>query len=96
MLEKKLEHMEERITQLSRVDDMLKNRIDEIQSVLEDVIKSTSINDQVQRSGNKQLEEINEEMFQKTIRLRNLIEYCIKKEIPPTHNMYYRALNGDP
>lgn len=41
------------------------------------------------------LQEVNEQMFQQNVRLRELIEICIQEQVVPTQEEYYLALKEE-
>ncbi|MCZ0703777.1 putative RNase H-like nuclease (RuvC/YqgF family) [Natronobacillus azotifigens] len=95
-MEKRLMEMEKKIEALKKADGFLHNRIGELElrvTKYEEELSSTSIRQSpVLDSKIHHLTEVNEQMFQQNVRLREFIENCVTTHKVPTQAGYYDAL----
>ena len=82
-LEKRTEHLEQK-------EKAVYIKLEELQNEIDILMKRN--NQQVTGEKVNHLTEINEEMFQQNVRLRELIENCIAENEVPTQKKYYEAL----
>ncbi|WP_018933163.1 hypothetical protein [Gracilibacillus lacisalsi] len=94
-----MEKLEQRVVQLEKEHEHLKRAIRSLQAELDITIKKTLDSRQQQSAPDltkmTYLQEVNEQMFQQNVRLRNLIEKCIERSSVPTQENYYKALRED-
>lgn len=87
-----------RIEKLEHNEKQVREQIDQLQKMMEHL--STINNKQEEQHPDYtqkllRLTEVNEEMFQQLVRLRNFIEECIEQNIVPSNQTYYFALKGE-
>ncbi|MFD2043538.1 hypothetical protein ACFSTA_04025 [Ornithinibacillus salinisoli] len=90
LLEKRLKQVEVKNSTLyAQVKELRK----ELDITIEKVMGLSSMNHSSSSTDKLDyLQEVNEQMFQQNLRLRNLIEKCIEENVVPTHEKYYDAL----
>lgn len=87
-----------RIEKLEHNENRMQEQIDQLHKMMEHLSSSNyekEVSPPVYDQKLLYLTEINEEMFQQLIRLRNFIEECIEDNIVPSHQKYYLALKGE-
>jgi wobble nucleotide-excising tRNase len=97
MIQSQLSGIEKKIEELEKVDKSLQEQLSLLLEEISQITQSTRMNTTASPTSNKisYLTEVNEQMFQQTVRLRQLIEYCMEARAVPTHAQYLQALKGD-
>lgn len=95
-MEKRLMEMEKKIEKLKKAGGLLHNRVGELElrvaKCVENLSSSSIEQSPVLDSKVHYLTEVNEQMFQQNVRLRQFIENCITTHKVPTQAGYYDAL----
>ncbi|WP_138416298.1 V-type ATPase 116kDa subunit family protein [Aquibacillus sediminis] len=95
-MEAKVARLEQRISQVEQDNKQLSRSLQGLQAELDLALKKTveSAQQTAAPELNKvnYLQEVNEQMFQQNVRLRELIEKCMDTNTVPTQDMYYQAL----
>jgi predicted ribosome quality control (RQC) complex YloA/Tae2 family protein len=97
MLQTQLSEIEKKIEDLEKADKSLQEQLTLLLEEVSQITKAASMNTTASPTSNKliYLTEVNEQMFQQIVRLRQLIEYCMEARSVPTHAQYLQALKGD-
>ncbi|MUK88554.1 hypothetical protein GMD78_09145 [Ornithinibacillus sp. L9] len=99
-MDDKVVQLEKRVREMEKNNATFQAELKELKVELDLSIKKTleSLTTNQGFAGNEKinyLQEVNEQMFQQNLRLRNLIEKCIQNHIVPTQDQYYEALRED-
>ena len=98
-MESKIKEIEQSITELKKVDNLIKKQLEDLQYELLAIINVTKNNNTIEPnptdSKHKYLKEVNEQLFQQNVRIRQLIETCIENNMVPSHRDYLRALQPE-
>ena len=98
-MESKIKDLEQSITELKKVDNQIKKQLEDLQYELLGLINVTKNNNTIESnstdSKQKYLTEVNEQLFQQNVRIRQLIETCIENNQVPSHRDYLRALQPE-
>ncbi|WP_139311182.1 hypothetical protein [Bacillus sp. MRMR6] len=92
-----LSEIEKKIEELEKADKSLQDQLTLLLEEVSQITQAERINISSSPASNKTtyLTEVNEQMFQQIVRLRQLIEYCMEARAIPTHAQYLQALKGD-
>ncbi|WP_163970570.1 hypothetical protein [Oceanobacillus halotolerans] len=98
-IESKIDVLEKRVAELERSNKSLYDQLRAMQLDMEEMMQTNILTSQRSSASTSQkveyLTEVNEEMFQQNVRLREFIEDCIEAEVVPTRQQYYDMLRQD-
>ncbi|AST90748.1 MULTISPECIES: hypothetical protein [Sutcliffiella] len=88
-----------KVEELTRADETIKAELRQLQLEIDQLEQRTKIVSQTEGFGNETklnyLTEVNEQLFQQNVRIRQMIERCIDTNTVPTHEEYLKVLQGD-
>lgn len=89
-MNKEIERLQRQLETLEKADQAIHMRVEELERKAENSAYSRAVENKLNN-----LTEVNEQMFQQNLRLRQFIEECIEVRTIPTSTMYYDVLRDD-